>query len=209
MNAPVASALVRPDELRGREQYQLMTSLVVPRPIGWISTFSADGVPNLAPFSYFAALAVRPMLVGVSIGHRRYGPKDTLVNIRETGAFCVNVVTSSLLEAMNQTSGDYGPDVDEFEVAGLTRARAETVDAPFVTECPAVLECRQFKEVDLGETPNTLVIGRVVAVRLDPDLDTVDGTRSVDPAALLPVGRLWGGAYAMPGEIRVLGRPEV
>ena len=126
MTGHVATELVLPDELRGREQYELMTSLVVPRPIGWISTCSAGGVPNLAPFSYFAALAVRPMLVGVSVGHRRDGPKDTLVNIRETGEFCVNVVTSSLLEAMNKTSGDYGPDVDEFEVAGLSRARAET-----------------------------------------------------------------------------------
>jgi len=207
MTGPIASEVVHPDELGGRDQYQLMTSLVVPRPIGWLSTQAADGTPNLAPFSYFAALAVRPMLVGVSIGHRRNGPKDSLVNIRENGAFCVNVVTSSLLEAMNITSGDYGPDVDEFDVAGLTKARASTVDAPFVAECPAVLECRQVKEVDLGETPNTLIIGRVLAVRLDPDLATVPGTRSVDPESLRPVGRLWGGAYALPGEVLVLPRP--
>jgi flavin reductase (DIM6/NTAB) family NADH-FMN oxidoreductase RutF len=209
MTEAIATEVVHPDELRGREQYQLMTSLVVPRPIGWISTYATDGTPNVAPFSYFAALAVRPMLVGVSIGHRRHGPKDTLVNIRGNGAFCVNVVTSSLLEAMNETSGDYGPEVDEFDVAGLTKARASFVDAPFVAECPAVLECRRFKEVDLGDTPNTLIIGRVHAVRLDPDLEMVAGTRSVDPESLLPVGRLWGGAYAMPGEVRVLPRPKV
>ena len=209
MSDPIATELVRPDELGGREQYQLMTSLVVPRPIGWISTYSAAGIPNLAPFSYFAALAVRPMLVGVSIGHRRDGPKDTLTNIRETGAFCVNVVTASLLEAMNETSGDYAADVDEFDVAGLSSARAETIDAPFVAECPAVMECRRFKEVDLGDTPNTLIIGRVIAVRLDPDLGRIPESRSIDPESLLPVGRLWGAAYAMPGEVRVIPRPRV
>ncbi|NIQ58759.1 MAG: flavin reductase family protein, partial [Gammaproteobacteria bacterium] len=76
------------------------TSLVVPRPIGWISTRSGEGVPNLAPFSYFAAISATPMLVSVSIGARRGEPKDTLRNIRETGAFCANIVTERHLEAM-------------------------------------------------------------------------------------------------------------
>ncbi|MEQ9401790.1 MAG: flavin reductase family protein [Longimicrobiales bacterium] len=199
---------IDPDAVDGRTRYQLLTSLVVPRPIGWISTFGPDGVPNLAPFSYFAALSASPMQVGVSIGHRREGPKDTLCNVRARPAFCVNVVGEPFLERMNATSADVPPDVDEFRLAGLDMARSEVVDAPFVADCPAVLECRVVQEVELGAAPNTLVIGRVVSVRLGPDLPFEDGTSAVDPRVLRPVGRLWGASYALPGPVRVIPRPE-
>lgn len=197
----------RPSDLSGRERYQLLTSLVVPRPIGWISTWTSEGVGNLAPFSYFAALAATPMLVGVSVGHRPQGPKDTLVNVRARRAFCVNVVSDALLEAMNATSADVPPGVDEFDLAGVTRASSSVVDAPYVGEAPAVLECRVTQEVELPGAPNTLVIAEVVGVRVADPLPLVEGTLSVDPEALRPVGRLWGAAYAMPGEIRVIPRP--
>lgn len=197
-----------PAEVPARTRYQLLTSLVVPRPIGWISTRSAAGVPNLAPFSYFAALSASPMLVGVSVGHRPDGPKDTLVNLRETGVFCVNVVDVTHLEAMNASSADVGPEEDEFVLAGLSMAISGVVDAPFVASAPAVLECRVRQEVDLGGAPNTLVIGEVVGLRVDEALPTVEGSEAVDSEALAPVGRLWGAAYAMPGEVRILTRPR-
>jgi len=197
-----------PESLSKRSRYHLVTSLVVPRPIGWISTWSADGTPNLAPFSYFTALSAEPMLVGVSIGHRASGPKDTLVNLRDRGAFCVNLVDVAHLEAMNQTSADVAPEVDEFELAGLSPASSHTVDAPYVATVPAVLECTVTQEVDLGGAPNTLVIGEVVGLLLGEDLPFVEGTNAVDTHALRPVGRLWGKAYAMPGDIRILPRPS-
>jgi flavin reductase (DIM6/NTAB) family NADH-FMN oxidoreductase RutF len=195
-------------EISGRERYQLLTSLVVPRPIGWLSTFSHDGHANLAPFSYFTAVAATPMLVGVSIGHRKGAPKDSLRNILDTGAFCVNVVTEPQLEVMNATSGEYPPEVDEFETAGLPMARAAQVNAPYVANCPAVMECRLFKEVDLGEAPNTLVLGEVVAVRLLPELDRVPDSYYVDTKSLRPVGRLWGREYGLIEVTRGVGRPE-
>ncbi len=201
------SSLIQTAGISRRERYQLLTSLVVPRPIGWLSTFSAERGANLAPFSYFVALSHTPMLVGASIGHRNGEPKDTLRNIRETGSFCVNVVSKPLLEAMNLTAGDYPPDVNEFDVAGLSMRRASLVNAPYVGECPAVLECRIFREVDLGEAPNTLVIGEVVAVRLDDSLRRIPGTHNVDTESLRPVGRLWSAGYALLGEIRTLPRP--
>lgn len=201
--------LIDPAELDGRARYQLLTSLVVPRPIGWLSTFGPDEAPNLAPFSYFCALSASPLLVGVSIGHRRDGPKDSLVNIRRRGAFCANVVTVRHLEAMNATSLDAAPDVDEFEIAGLTAAVSSRVDAPYVSDAPAVLECRLHKEVDLGGAPNTLIIGEVVGLRLDPELPLLEGTYSVPAEALEPVGRLAGEAYALPGPIRTLRRPTL
>jgi len=200
--------LMHTEDLRGREAYELLTSLVVPRPIGWISTYGEDGTPNLAPYSFFAALSARPMLVGASIGHRRTGPKDTLVNIRARGAFCVNVVDQDHLEAMNETSLDAPPGTDEFALAGLVAQRAGSVDAPYVASAPAVLECLATREVDIGAEANTLVIGRVVAVRLDPALGFVEGTRYVRTESLRPIGRLWGPTYALPGEVRRIPRPR-
>ena len=197
------------DELDTRTRYQLLTSIIVPRPIGWISTYGASGVPNLAPYSYFAALSPSPMLIGVSIGHRRAGPKDTLVNIRDRGGFCTNLVTRPHLEAMNETSGDHPPDVDEFAVSGLEPRLADRVDAPWVEGCPVVMECRLFKEVDLGGAPNTLVIGEVLRIHVDPSVPRIPGTAFLNPEHLDPVGRLWGAAYSYLGEIREIPRPRV
>ncbi|HET7229386.1 MAG TPA: flavin reductase family protein [Longimicrobium sp.] len=194
--------------LTARQRYELLTSLVVPRPVAWVSTRSAAGVPNLAPFSYYAALSASPFLVGVSIGHRRGGePKDSLRNILEMGAFCVNVATEGQLAALNHTSGEYPPNVDEFAHAGVPMAWAESVNAPYVANAPAVLECRLFKSVDLGDAPNTLVIGEVLRVRLSDELRLMEGTMFVDTHALAPVARLWGDLYALVGETPSTPRP--
>ncbi|NIN71052.1 MAG: flavin reductase family protein [Gemmatimonadetes bacterium] len=200
--------LIRTADISGKERYQLLTSLVVPRPIGWLSTFAKDGTPNLAPFSYFAALADTPMLVGVSIGWRAGEPKDTLRNILETRVFCINVVTEPQLEAMNATSGDYRREVDEFKVAGLPMAEGSVVRAPFVENCPAVMECRLYKEVELGTAPNSLVLGEVLAVRLGPELQLLPGTHQVETESLRPVGRLFAGGYTLLGKIKTLPRPR-
>lgn len=193
--------------LTGRQRYELLTSLVVPRPIAWLSTRSAAGQPNLAPFSYFAAVSATPFLVSVSIGHRRGAPKDSLRNIRETGAFCINVATEPQLAAMNETSGEYPPEVDEFTRAGLPVAEAESVDAPYVASSPAVLECRLFKEVELEGAANTLVIGEVLRVRLADDIPLAPGTLFADTTHLRPVARLWGDYYALVGDMPALPRP--
>jgi flavin reductase (DIM6/NTAB) family NADH-FMN oxidoreductase RutF len=208
MSPGVPRRLLDPKDVSARDRYQLMTSLVVPRPIGWLSTWGEDGVANLAPFSYFSALSVSPLLVGVSIGHPRVGFKDTLVNLRSRGAFCVNVVTEPFLEQMNETSVTAPPEADEFDLVGLSRDVSQRVDAPFVADCPAVLECVVRQEVDLGGAPNTLVIGEVVGLLLSADLPFEDGTMFVEAEALRPVGRLGGAAYAMPNEVRRVPRPD-
>jgi flavin reductase (DIM6/NTAB) family NADH-FMN oxidoreductase RutF len=200
-------AIFTTSALHARERYQLLTSLVVPRPIAWVSTRSAAGEPNLAPFSYFAALSATPFLVGVSIGHRRGVPKDTLRNVRESGAFCVNLATEARLSALNETSGEYPPDVDEFARAGLVLAEAGAVPAPYVADAPAVLECRLFKEVELGPGDNALVIGEVLAVRLSDTIPLVPGTLFADTRAVRPIARLWGDLYALQGETAALARP--
>jgi flavin reductase (DIM6/NTAB) family NADH-FMN oxidoreductase RutF len=203
------TSIIRTDTISTKERYQLLSSLVVPRPIGWLGTFSKAGVPNLAPFSFYAALSATPMLVGASIGQRKGEAKDTLTNVRETGAFTVNVVTEPHLEAMNATSGDYPADIDEFRVAGLSMARAESIHAPYVADCPAVFECRLFQEVELRGASNAFVIGEVFMIRLDSALHFVSGTRSVETGSLKPVARLWASAYALLGKTIILPRPKI
>ena len=195
--------------LSGRERYQLLTSLVVPRPIAWISTRSAEGRRNLAPFSYFAAVSATPFLVSVSIGSRGAVEKDTLRNIRQTGAFCINLATEPQLVQMNETAGEWGPEVDEFERAGLESAQADAVDAPYVPSAPAVLECRVFKIVELEGSPNTLVIGETLRIRLADEIPLAPGTLFADSAALRPLARLWGDLYAPLGDTPALARPIV
>ncbi|HEX6751426.1 MAG TPA: flavin reductase family protein [Longimicrobium sp.] len=190
-----------------RQRYELLTSLVVPRPVAWVSTRSAAGHPNLAPFSYFAAVSPTPFLVSVSIGHRRGEPKDSLRNILDTGCFCVNAATAGQLAEMNHSSGEYPPEIDEFAHAGVPMAWGESVDAPYVANAPAVLECRLFKHVDLEGAANTLVIGEVLRVHLADGLPMQDGTMFVDTRALSPVARLWGDFYALVGETPSLARP--
>ena len=148
---PLRHRIIRTDAVDGRERYELLTSLVVPRPIGWVSTRGAGGVPNVAPFSFFSAVASSPMLVSLSIGTRGGVAKDSLRNILDRGAFCVNVVTEAQLEAMNRTAASLPPDADEFAFAELPVAEAETVDAPYVANCPAVLECELYRHLDLGD----------------------------------------------------------
>jgi flavin reductase (DIM6/NTAB) family NADH-FMN oxidoreductase RutF len=198
---------VVPGDLPHKYRYQLLSSLIVPRPIGWISTRSGSGVLNLAPYSYFNAISASPPMVAVSINMRRGEPKDTLANIREIRAFCVNVVSSHLLEAMNASSADVTPEVDEFALAGLTPAQGSEVDAPRVLEARASLECTLFKEVDLGEAASKLVIGEVKLIHLSDSLRMEPESWAVDPESLSPVGRLGTNAYSILGEIRRVPRP--
>ncbi|MDX1690266.1 MAG: flavin reductase family protein [Acidimicrobiia bacterium] len=180
-------------DLDGRDRYKLLIGLVVPRPIGWVGTLSPGGVPNLAPYSFFNVVAGTPPTVLFSAGRSRRD-KDSYANARDTGEFTLSVVTEELAEAMVATSGEYGPDVDEFAVAGLTAAPGTVVDAPFVAEAKAVMECRVSRIVELGPAPaNVVVFGDVLRVHAEEAL--LDGTR-VDPKALKAIGRMAGSGYA-------------
>lgn len=179
------------------ELYRLLTGLVVPRPIAWVSTVAADGVRNVAPHSYFMLVSHEPPHVAFS----STAVRDTLTNIRARGEFVVNVVTADLVERMNLTATDFPPGEDEFDWAGLAGAPAARVAVPRVAQARAHLECRLAREVPVGDA--TLVIGEVLHVHVDP-LVWRDGR--VDPALLDPVGRLAGTGYARLGEIFTLPR---
>jgi flavin reductase (DIM6/NTAB) family NADH-FMN oxidoreductase RutF len=142
-------------------------AIVGPRPIGWVSTRSNDGVLNLAPYSFFTAFNYIPPIVGFS----STGPKDSLRNVQENGMFVWNLVTRPLAEAMNQTCAPVGPEVNEFELAGLQTAPSRVVDVPRVADSPVSFECRstqiiQLEGLDKQKVPTWLVLGEVVGVHI-------------------------------------------
>lgn len=150
-------------------RYRLLTSLIAPRPIAFVSTLDADGCGNLAPFSFFMMGGGNPPSLAFSpLYDRARGAKDTLRNIEATGEFVVNVVTRAMAEQVNQASFDYSPDVDEFGAAGFTREPSVVVRAPRVAESPAAMECRLFRVVRHGDGPQAAnyVIGEIVHVRI-------------------------------------------
>ena len=187
--------------------YKLLIGLVVPRPIGWIGSVSASGVHNLAPFSFFNAVAASPPTVLFSTIRAGGARKDTLSNVEETGVFTVNVVTEETVDAMNVTSGRYDPSVDEFQTAGLTAVAGTVVEAPLVGEAKANLECRLSQVVPIGTDgpmAASIVIGEVVRVHVEGAI--LDGTR-IDQEALRAVGRMGGPTYARTRDLFSLDRP--
>lgn len=184
--------------------YQFMISVIVPRPVAFISTLDREGRRNAAPFSFFCGLTSQPPLLGVSIQLREGRPKDTLRNIRETGEFVVNVVDETLAAQMVQCSGEWPADVDEIEVAALTTVPSERVKPPRIAESPVSLECRLHRDVDLGST--SFVIGEILMAHAR---DEVMKDGRADPARLEPIGRLGADGYCYVHEIFHLPRPRV
>lgn len=177
---------IEPSALPGKEAYHLLTSLVVPRPIAWVSTLSARGVRNLAPHSYFNAISSDPLIVHFT----STGVKDSLVNSRETGEFVVNVVSRDLTEKMNITAATFPSDEDEFAWAGVQSAESVIVKPPRVADTKAAFECRVVHIQQLGN--GSMVFGEVMLIHVDPSVMR-DGR--VDPVLLAPIGRMGGSTY--------------
>jgi flavin reductase (DIM6/NTAB) family NADH-FMN oxidoreductase RutF len=152
---------IDPAQQTKADNYKLLTNLVVPRPIAWVTTVDAGGVVNLAPFSFFNAVGSDPMYIVVSVGNRDDGsPKDTAANITRSGEFVVNLVTEDLLGAMNVSAADFPPDVSEVIAADLETAGSIKVGPPRLAQAQAALECKLYKSEPLGAY--TLFIGEVV-----------------------------------------------
>jgi flavin reductase (DIM6/NTAB) family NADH-FMN oxidoreductase RutF len=175
-----------------------MTALVIPRPIGWISTISAKGVRNLAPYSYFNLMGSDPFYIAFG----STGEKDNVTNLRQVPEFVANIVSMDMIEQMNFSSADFPPEEDEFAWAGVTPVPAAKVRPARVGEAKAHLECVVMQIVDDRNTH--IVLGRVIHAHVDP---SVWKNGRVDPRLLDPVCRLSGSAYAQLGEIVNVARP--
>jgi len=180
-------------------------ALVSPRPIGWISTLGANGVVNLAPYSFFNAVSTDPHYVMFSSG----GRKDSQRNAEETGEFVCSLATYDLRDAMNRTSQHVAPEVDEMALAGLTAAPSKLVAPPRVAESPVAFECKYWRTIELpgpdgGPGTHAIVLGQVVGVHIDDAAIVGD---KVDVTRLKPIARLGYGDYAVIDEVFELSRP--
>jgi flavin reductase (DIM6/NTAB) family NADH-FMN oxidoreductase RutF len=206
-----------PSELGHRELYNVLLSSVGPRPIAWVSTLSASGQPNLAPFSFFNCVCVDPPLLAfapamrkreTSAGQPQIETKDTLRNVRETKEFVVSIVTFDLFDPMNITSGEYDSTVNEFELAKLTPEPSQIVRPARVGESPVSFECKLHQILDFSTAPNgtSLVIGEVVAIHIS-DAHLKDGR--IDRDSLDLIGRMGGIQYTRTRERIELARPSL
>ncbi len=181
-------------------------AIVSPRPIGWIGTKSKDGINNLAPYSFFNAISDSPKLVMFS----STGRKDSQTNIEETGVFTCSLAGYDLLQQMNTSSASAPADIDEFALAGLTAVPGQLVDAPFVGEAFAALECKvvevkPLKGLDGEASESTMIIGQVVGIHIR---DEALKEGRLDMATVRPLARLGYLDYAEAGTVFPLARPN-
>jgi flavin reductase (DIM6/NTAB) family NADH-FMN oxidoreductase RutF len=201
--------IVDPGATDPRNVYKLMIGAIVPRPIAFVSSISADGVPNLAPFSYFTAISANPPAICFSpmIRSSDGKHKDTLNNVEATREFVVNIVSEEFAEKMNLCSGEYPPEVNEFQVSGLTAVPSDLVKPARVKESHVNMECRLLQIVRVSEKilGGSLVIGEVLRFHVDAAL--FDDFR-IDPAKLRAIGRMGGTSYARTTDLFDLRRPK-
>lgn len=178
------------DEFSGRLSYKLITSTVLPRPIGWVVTADAAGVVNAAPYSFFNAFSGSPAIVCLGMGRRnRHTPKDSLANIRARGEFVVNGVSEELAEAMNTTAVDFPAGWDELQTAGLATVPSTSVSVPHIAASPVGLECR-LKQIIEVETTGYLVIAEVLVVHVRDDAVIDRAKAYIDSGKLRMLGRM-------------------
>lgn len=190
--------------------YKILTGSVIPRPIGWISTISKDGILNLAPFSFFNAVGEDPPHVMFSTVRSGNTNKDTLNNVLETKQFVVNMATEELVEAMNASSVNLPPEGNEFEYAGLTPIASDLISPPRVKESPISFECELVHHYSLEGHKDggaTIMIGRIVMFHVDESVLLPD--YKINQETYRPIARLAGYNYAKLGEIFSIKRPFI
>jgi flavin reductase (DIM6/NTAB) family NADH-FMN oxidoreductase RutF len=201
--------VIDPREAGFQNVYKLLIGAVVPRPIAFVSTLSREGIPNLAPFSFFTAVSANPPVI-CFCPVRRPGPapyKDTLSNIVATGEFVVNIVSEEFAAKMNATSAEFPPEVDEFQASGLTPVPSDLVRPPRVAESHIQMECKLYLTIEIGELPGSgnLVLGEVVRFHVD---DPYFDDFKIDPDKLRPIGRMGGSTYTRTTDRFEMLRPK-
>ena len=179
-----------PNQIERREIYRILTGSIVPRPIGWASTISKDGISNIAPFSFFTCLWVAPPMISLTIARNPDGSKKhTLINAEETGDFCFNLVAENLWEEMVDTANGYEVGISEFSEVGIESIPSVKVNSPRVKQSPIHFECKTHKVIELGPNKHPLLIGEVVYFHVSEEVLT---GKYIDMQKLKPIGRLNG-----------------
>jgi flavin reductase (DIM6/NTAB) family NADH-FMN oxidoreductase RutF len=197
-----------PEQQSPQNIYKLMVGAIVPRPIAFVSSISADGVRNLAPFSFFTAISANPPVICFSpmVRSTDGARKDTLNNIEATREFVVNIVSEDFARQMNTCSAEFPPEVDEFEVSGLTAVPSDMVRPPRVAESRINMECRLVQVVHVSPKPlgGSLVIGEVLRFHV---ADALFSDFRIDPDGLRAIGRMAGSTYTRTTDRFDLQRP--
>lgn len=189
-------------------RYKLLTAIVIPRPIAWVTTLGEDGTVNAAPFSFFNIFGQDPALVILGLEHHADGtPKDTSANIRRSGEFVVNIVTPDLTEAMVATGAAYPPDVSEAEALGLKLEPSAQVAPPRLADVPVAIECRLLDTMTYS-SERDIVVGRAVGLSARDGLIDTETWR-VEWGGTYPVARLFADRYARLEEIDRSAIPTV
>ena len=201
--------IINPSEHDYREIYKLMVGVIVPRPIAFVSTVSADGVRNLAPFSFFTGISANPPVICFSpmVRGGDGSRKDTLRNVEAVKEFVVNVVSEEFAEKMNICSTEFPAEVDEFEMSGLTPVASDLVKPPRVAESHISTECHLVEIVEVSSKPlgGSLVIGEVLRFHVD---DALIDNYKIDPDKLHAIGRMGGPTYMRTTDLFDMARPK-
>ena len=200
-----------PEVMEARAPYNLLNSICAPRAITWISTINTQGIPNLAPFSYFNAVAGFPPTIMFSVSYRvmhKPREKDTLKNVEEVGEFVAHVVDENMAEAMIVTAADWPRGINEFEMGNLKSVPSIDVKPPRVISAPVAMECKVTQIIPVEGSTNVMVLGRVVRFHVREDLLRPNGL--VNTVEMKPIARLGGPVeYTKIGELFYMKEPEV
>ncbi|MBU9720106.1 MULTISPECIES: flavin reductase family protein [Bacillaceae] len=198
---------LQPNALTKRENYHLLSTTIVPRPIAFVTSLSDSGVLNGAPFSFFNVVSAEPPLISISIGRKNGVKKDTARNILDNEEFVVHVTDETNVIGVNRTAANLPPDESEISLVDFNRVESTVVKVPGIAESPVRIECKLEKHLVFqeGETMTDFIIGRVVHYHIKEDM-YVDG--KVNPSEMKPVGRLGGAEYSKIGEVFELQRPK-
>jgi flavin reductase (DIM6/NTAB) family NADH-FMN oxidoreductase RutF len=192
---------IDPAYLDPETAYRLITGIVVPRPIAWVTSLSGNGVLNLAPFSAFMFVAPKPPMLAISVGRKGNTYKDTAQNILNNEEYVVHIADSSLMNAVHESSTEHPPDVSEVEELRLSTLPGERTKVPRLAAAPIAMECRFRQCLEFGETRSRLIIGEVLVFHIR---DGLLQNGKIETEALDPIARIAGPRYARLGEITTL-----
>lgn len=192
---------IDPAELGAEKAYRLLTGIVVPRPIAWVTSMSQAGTVNLAPFSAFTFVSPKPPMLAISVGRKSGVYKDTARNILDREEYVIHIADLPLMSAVHESSAEHPPEVSEVEVLGLETTPSDHIAVPRLTAAPIAMECRFRQCLEFGDTRSRLIVGEVVAFHIKDDL-LANG--KIETENLDPIARIAGPRYARLGEIVTL-----